>query len=141
MNHYAEGKADLEDRLIQLKLRQTKIDLYLELQSDTDERLSNIEDLNALLEPTDETFRSLKRWEIVHQIDPDYPYPEAEIKEQDWIGINKFLYGETNEGGAKAKMIYDENMNIDSDVYNFIRTGNTSSDDPVVKEAEKRMEE
>lgn len=106
-----------------------------------DQRLSDIEDLNTLLEPTKQTLNILKRWEVVHQIDPDYPYPETEIEEQDWMGINQFLYGDFDdeEGGAKAKMVYDENKNIDNDVYEYIMA-NLSSDHPVVQEAEERIE-
>ena len=107
-----------------------------------DKRLSEIDDLNTLLEPNEQTFKLLKRWELVHQVEPDYPYPATEIEEQDWMGMNYFLYGDLDDedGAAKAEMIYDENNNIDRDVYDYIGTGDASSDHPVIQEVEKRIE-
>lgn len=103
--------------------------------------MNDIKNLNELLEPTKETFKILKRWEIVHHIDPDYPYPTTEIKKQDWMGLNYFLYGDPDneEGAAKAEMTYDEDNNIDSDVLDYIMSG-THSNHPVVKEAAERMD-
>src|SRR5699024_3365273 len=137
LNSYKAKKiADMEDRMIQLTLKQTAIDLDLEQKSFPDnERLSDVENLNELLIPTKKTYKLLKRWEIVHHIDPDYPYPATEIEEQDWMGINYFLYGDLDdeEGAAKAEMHYDENNNIDSDVLDYIMA-DIESNHPVVEE-------
>jgi hypothetical protein len=141
-NYKAKQIAKIEDHISELKLKQAKFEFRLELQSFPDDKqLSEIEDLNTLLEPTKQTFKLLERWEIAHQVDPDYPYPADEINKQDWMGMNYFLYGDLDDedGGAKAKMIYDENMNIDRDVYDYIGTGDASSDHPVVQEVEKRI--
>lgn len=141
--YQAKKAADKEDRQIELQLEQAKNEFRLKLISfPEDKRLSEIDDLNTLLEPTEQTYKLLKRWEIVHQVDPDYPYPENEIVEQDWMGMNYFLYGylDDEDGAAKADMIYDENNNIDRDVYDYIGTGDTSSDHPVIQEVEKRIE-
>lgn len=142
INTYKVKKtADKEDRIIQIKLEQNEIDFNLELQNiPNNERLSDIENLNELHEPTGETYEILKRWEIVHQIDPDYPYPAAEIEKQDWMGLNYFLYGnlDDEDGAAKAEMTYDENNNIDSDVLDYIMS-DIESNHPVVEEAIKQM--
>ncbi len=142
LNIYKAKKlADMEDRIIQLRLEQNEIEFELELQDiPNNERLSDIENLNILFEPTEETYEILKRWEIVHHIDPDYPYPATEIEEQDWMGLNYFLYGDLDdeEGAAKAEMNYDENNNIDSDVLDYIMS-DIESNHPVVEEAIKQM--
>lgn len=129
--------------IIGVNIYQAKNEFRLDLKSfPEDKRLSEIDDLNTLLEPNEQTFKLLKRWELVHQVDPDYPYPATEIEEQDWMGMNYFLYGDLDDedGAAKAEMIYDENNNIDRDVYDYIGTGDASSDHPVIQEVEKRME-
>lgn len=131
INYNQEKEA--KDETLRLTLKQVVSELRLKLTEDPDERLSNIDDLNILLEPTNVTFDILKRWETVHQIDPEYPYPETQIEEKDWIGINVFLYDDLN----KAKMIYKGN-NIDSDVFDYIMF-NSSSNHPVVEEAIKRI--
>lgn len=137
MNNYkkyeANKKAELKDEIILLELKQAKYTLGLDVDLDIDERLSNVEDLNTLVEPTDWTSIILKRWEAVHQINPDYPYPETEIKNQDWMGIHHFLYGETEED--KGIMVDGSNR----DVYSFIKHGTPSADNPVVKEAQEEI--
>lgn len=142
INGYKTKKiADKEDQIIEIKLFQSEGDLSLEVQDiPDDKRPGDIEDLNALFTPTKETFNILNRWEVVHQIDPEYPYPETLIKEEDWMGMNQYLYGDADDeaGGAKAEMVYDENNNIDNDVYEYIMA-NVSSDHPVVEEAEEQI--
>lgn len=95
--HRASKKADLADEIVLLELKDAKYALAFEVDLDIDGRLSNVKDLNTLLEPTEGTYVILKRWETVHQIDTDYPYPENVIKNEDWIGINKLLNGETED--------------------------------------------
>lgn len=144
INGYTENKlANKEDRIIELQLEQAKHEFRLDLKSfPEDKRLREINDLNTFFEPTEQTFKLLKRWEIVHQVDPNYPYPKNEIEEQDWMGMHYFLYGDLDdeEGAAKADMIYDKNNTIDRDVYDYIGTGDASSDHPIVQEVEKRIE-
>lgn len=142
ITNFKEKKiTEKENHIIELQLEQIEGEFHMELRKDPSEKLSNIEDLNTVLQPTKTTFIILKRWKIVHQIDSHYPYPETEIEEQNWIGINHFLYGDLDDekGGAKAEMIYDENKNIDRDVFDYIFFG-TISNHPVVKEAEERIE-
>lgn len=62
--------------------------------------------MQAVLQPTKATFDLFERWEAVHQIAANYPYPRTEIEEQDWLGINKFLY----DDGNKADMKMDEKI-------------------------------
>lgn len=140
MNYYAEKQTDKKEHLIENKLMLVKYDLHLELDRGIEEGLSDIEDLNALLEPTKATFNMLKRWEVIHQINPDYPYPKSEIEEQDWMGINQFLYGKLDRSGAKEKMIYDSSGNIDMAIYHYIRNGHTDTENSIVKEAAKQIE-
>src|SRR5699024_9512603 len=139
----AKKIAEKEDELIELKLEQAAMEFDLDLDIDTDQRLSNVKDLNAFLEPTEQTESILKRWEAVHEIDPDYPYPEKEIKERDWVEMNHFMFGDADDedGGAKTEMIYIEDKNIERDIYDYIMFGNTDTDDATVEEAEERLEE
>lgn len=140
MNYYEKEKTDKEERIIYISLRQARSEFKLELEIDTHEGLSNVEDLNTLLEPTHVTDVILKRWKTVHQIDPEYPYPETEIKERDWMGMNRFLHGKNAEDeGNKQYMIYDEEGNIDSDVFDYIMLGMSedNKNHPIVSEAEK----
>jgi hypothetical protein len=140
MNYYEKEKTDKEEQIMYLSLRQAGSEFNLELEIDTHEGLSNVEDLNTLLKPTHVTDVVLKRWEAVHQIDPEYPYPETEIKEQDWMGMNQFLHGKDAEDeGHKPDMIYDDEGNIDSDVFDYIMLGISegNKNHPIVNEAEK----
>lgn len=137
MNQKAKIRTDNEEKIMHLSLLQAEsaFNLDLNLDKETHKGLSEIDDLNTLLTPTKITSAILKRWEIVHQIDLEYPYPKDEIAREDWMGMNEFLH----EDGFKAKMTYDEDNNIDSDVLDYIMSG-TPSDHPVVKKAMARIE-
>lgn len=140
MNYYENKKTDKEKQIIYLSLKQVEIEFDLELKIDTHEGLSNVVDLNTLLEPTHVTDTILMRWKIVREIDPNYPYPESEIKKQDWMGMNQFLHGEDEKDeGNKPDMIYDEEGNIYSDIFNYIMNG-TQYSHPVVEEAIERID-
>lgn len=144
MYYYEKSKTDKEEQMIFIKLQQTESEFDLDLKIDTHEGLSDVKDLNSLLEPTPATDMVLWRWKVVHEIDPEYPYPEKEIKEQDWIEMNQFLHGKDEEDvGHKPEMIYDKDKNFDRDVFDYIMLGTSvkNEDHPIVEEAEERMEE
>lgn len=129
-------KTDNEEKIMYLSLLQAEnaFNLDLHLEEDTHKGLSKVDNLNTLLEPTNVTNDILTRWKIVHKVDPEYPYPKDEIEAEDWMGMNDFLHEEEN----KSEMTYDENNNIDTDVFDFIMS-EASSDHPVVEEAIRQM--
>lgn len=127
---YQEGKRENEQRLTFEQLEQTASDFHLELHVNTRDVPGRSEDTQVQMQPTEETFDLLDRWEAVHQEAPDYPYPETEIENQDWSEINEFLY----DDGNKAEYKLNEE---DRAVYNYILFG-TPSDHPVVQEAMER---
>lgn len=129
-------RTDNEEKVMYLSLLQAEnaFNLDLHLEKDTHKGLSKVDNLNTLLEPTNVTNDILTRWKIVHKVDPEYPYPEDEIEADDWMGMNDFLHEEEN----KSEMTYDENNNIDSDVFDFILS-EAPSDHPVVEEAIRQM--
>jgi hypothetical protein len=131
---YVQGNKENEQQLSILKLEQTAIEFKLELQVSSHRLGGNVQ---VQLIPSEDTFKIIDRWNAVHQVDGTFPYPETEINEQDWAGLNIFMYGKDEEGGHKAEMIYDTNGNIDREVYKFIMSGNTDTENSTVEEANK----
>src|SRR5699024_5620076 len=41
--------------------------------------------------PTESTYGKLERWEEIHGINPEIPYPKETIQNKDWIAIAEFL--------------------------------------------------
>lgn len=136
---YVQGKRENEQELSYAEMEQVAMEFSLELQVNTTRAGHDVE-VNLL--PSEKTFDIIDRWNAVHQVDSTIPYPETEIDEQDWVGLNDFIYGENDDedGGAKADMRYDEDGNIDGDVYDFIMEGETDSDDPTVEKAAEIMD-
>jgi len=133
LTHFYESKKTKKrQELALLTLEQTANDFHLELHIISGDVPTSTEGMQKALQPTEATYYLLERWEEVHLIDPKYPYPETKIEEQDWIGMNKFLY----EDGNKADMKLNEE---DRPVYYYILFG-TPSDHPVVQEAIERVE-
>lgn len=133
---YAQGKRENEQELSYAEMEQVAMELSLELQVNSSRSGANVE---VKLLPSDKTFKIIDRWSAVYQVDNTVPYPETEIDEQDWVGLNDFIYGEDDDkdGGAKAEMKYDKDNNIEGDVYDFIMEGDVDSDDPTVEKAAK----
>lgn len=48
---------------------------------------------NVDLYPTTYTYQLLDRWKEVYEINPDIPYPEKDIQNENWIEIGDFLLG------------------------------------------------
>ncbi len=129
---YESKKTEKRQELALLTLEQTANDFHLDLNIIFGDVPTSTEGMQKALQPTEATYYLLERWEEVHQIDPNYPYPETKIEEQDWISMNKFLYAD----GNKVDMKLNEE---DRAVYNYILFG-TPSDHPIVQEAIERVE-
>lgn len=132
---YVQGKKENEQKLTLGRLEQAAMEFDLELQV-SNHRLGH--NLEIKLIPSEKTVKILDRWKAVHQVDGSIPYPETEIDEQDWATLNTLMFGELDdkEGGYKAEMIYDENGNIDRDLYDFIMDGD-ESENATVKKAQE----
>lgn len=124
--HEREIKTN-EKKLKLEKLEQTASELHLELQLNKRNKDEDLEEIDLLLLPTESTFDLIDRWTAVHQVDGSFPYPENRIQNQDWSGINEFLYDENNKDNIKesqtGRMILD-----------YILLGRIS-ENPVVQEA------
>lgn len=86
---YEQGKRANEQNLEIRTIEQTASELMLEIQV-SDHRAG--QDVQVHLRPTTHTFAIIDRWNAIHQIDGEIPYPETEIKEQDWAGRNIFAW-------------------------------------------------
>ncbi len=129
---YEDGIRETEQKIIMKTLEQTASELHLELQINKSNIENGLEEMQVFLHPTDKTFDLIDRWKAVHLVDSDIAYPEIEIREHDWSGINYFLYN----GENKASMTGDENGRL---VFDYIFKGEQSNH-PIVQEAVKIIE-
>ncbi|QQK77593.1 LXG domain-containing protein [Salicibibacter cibarius] len=107
---YESGKNEKEDDLKIGNAKLTAMDLDMEIQiSDRFVPGPGSNQLEIQLHPTDITFDALSRWEEVHNINPDIPYPATEIEDQDWYSISEHLT--ENRGVIRG---------MDPDLYSYI---------------------
>src|SRR5699024_715791 len=94
---YYEGKNDLEweIKISDIKLGSSYFDLeFLLADGDVEPRkvLKNEKRFRKVdVFPTKFTKEPLERWEEVHLINSDIPYPETLIQEENWLGVADFF--------------------------------------------------
>lgn len=93
---YNDGKEDLERRLTYAKAERIAGDIKANLL--ITERPKWYENrADAKIYPSPSTHDLVNRWEEVHSINPNIPYPEQAIVQQDWYEISGFLKNHENE--------------------------------------------
>lgn len=135
INTRAEYRTMLEDneqKLTVKRLKQIASEFHLDIQVNTNNVDSSSEDMKITIHPTDKTIDLIERWKIVYQLNPEIPYPEKEIHNMDWEGINNFLYKENN----KETMTRNANDEL---VFDYIFNG-TQADHPIIQEAQEIIE-
>jgi len=117
---YYEGKNDLEweIKISDIKLGSSYFDLeFLLADGDVEPRkvLKNEKRFRKVdVFPTKFTKEPLERWEEVHLINSDIPYPETLIQEENWLGVADFFSNQ-----------FSKMLDIDMDIPEYIGSGNT----------------
>lgn len=114
------------------KIEQTASEFYLELQTNENDIYGEGQEIEVLLQPTNKTFELIDRWNAIHLIDDEFPYPKSQIQNLDWIGMNNFLYENENKGDMKM-------TESDILILDYILNG-TESDHTLVQEAMQVVE-
>lgn len=89
---YQSGKDKLEREIKVGDAQKAAIKLDLEYTISKNRSIpSSGEQLDIQLYPKDKTFEILDRWQEVHRINPEIPYPEDPIQSQDWYETSEIL--------------------------------------------------
>lgn len=137
---YSQGKRENERKMTVEEIEQTATQFHLELHVN-EHRGGSVQDIE--LTPSSKTHAILERWEAAHQVDSSIPYPEEEIKNQDWDALTTLMVGEPDDedGGIRSEMThYDEDGNRDTELYDYIMDGD-DSDNETVQNAKKILDQ
>lgn len=94
LSDYYDGKHELEQQINIGKAKSVANSLKMEIQiSDRFTPRPGSNEYIIQLNPTNNTFNLLDRWKEVKNINPNIPYPQKAIQNQDWEEIAKFLSG------------------------------------------------
>lgn len=115
---YHKGKEDLERRLSKSQIEGISDRLNAEFLVVERPKRYNINHFEAEVFPTVDTYNLVNRWKEVYSINPNIPFPEQAMTQQDWYEISEF---------------YSKKFDEDSDLYNYIRRG-SKRDSQTVKE-------
>ncbi|TPE68353.1 ribonuclease YeeF family protein [Halalkalibacterium halodurans] len=119
---YHKGKEDLERRLSKSQIEGVSDRLIAEFLVVERPKRYNNNRFEAEVFPTVDTYNLVNRWKKVYSINPNIPYPEQAIIQQDWYEISEYL----STHGEEIK-------NIHTDLYNYI-TGGSKRDFQTVED-------
>jgi hypothetical protein len=75
----------------------------------------SIEDpIDVTLYPTDETQPIMDRWKIISELVPDIPYPEEDIRKNNWVEVDKSLVSSLNDYDKKWRVEEDRSSIVHS---------------------------
>lgn len=119
-------KAEMEKQKQKIEILEHKeMAFNLRMDLEVTEKEGSDENIHIEVTPTDETFERLRRWEALHEREPDaIPYDAQAVDEQDWEKINDVL-GEIDSSKHE-------------EMYNYL-TNRTDSDHPIVKEVDEAL--
>ncbi|MCR6109079.1 hypothetical protein HXA35_01825 [Bacillus sp. A301a_S52] len=73
----------------------------------------SIEDpIDVTLYPTDETQPIMDRWKIISELIPEIPYPEEDIRKNNWLELDKELISSARGYEKKIRLEEDESSYV-----------------------------